>query len=86
MRSALGTFLLLATSTLLSQTPTPPSPAAQADATALAKETQNPVGDIVSVPFQFNFNSGGAYQRRAHLSAKALNRSQQTIQAKTPAP
>ncbi len=31
-------------------------------ATDLAKETQNPVGDIVSVPFQFNFNSGGAYK------------------------
>ncbi len=32
------------------------------DPTALAKQTQNPVGDIVSVPFQFNFNPGGAYQ------------------------
>jgi len=31
-------------------------------ATDLAKTTQNPVGDIVSVPFQFNFNNGGAYQ------------------------
>jgi hypothetical protein len=29
------------------------------DATALAKQTQNPVGDLVSLPFQFNFNSGG---------------------------
>lgn len=27
--------------------------------TDLAKTTQNPVGDIVSVPFQFNFNNGG---------------------------
>ncbi|MBI4893827.1 MAG: hypothetical protein HY821_24640 [Acidobacteria bacterium] len=25
----------------------------------MAKTTQNPVGDIVSVPFQFNFNGGG---------------------------
>lgn len=25
----------------------------------LAKTTQNPVGNIISVPFQFNFNSGG---------------------------
>lgn len=32
------------------------------DVTDLAKTTQNPVGDIVSVPFQFNFNSGGAYK------------------------
>jgi len=35
-------------------------PAAEPAATDLAKTTQNPVGDIVSVPFQFNFN-GGAY-------------------------
>jgi hypothetical protein len=32
---------------------------AEHDATELAKTTQNPVGDIVSVPFQFNFNGGG---------------------------
>ena len=25
----------------------------------LARATQNPVGDLTSVPFQFNFNSGG---------------------------
>ncbi len=29
------------------------------DASALAKQTQNPVADLVSIPFQFNFNSGG---------------------------
>jgi len=29
------------------------------DATALAKQSQNPVGSLVSVPFQFNFNTGG---------------------------
>ena len=27
--------------------------------TALAKATQNPVADLVSLPFQFNFNTGG---------------------------
>jgi hypothetical protein len=46
--------------------PAPPAAAAQAaggeNATALAKTTQNPVGDIVSVPLQFNWNSGGFYQ------------------------
>lgn len=30
-----------------------------ADATDLAKKTQNPIADLVSLPFQFNFNSGG---------------------------
>ena len=34
----------------------------QSEESGLAKPTQNPVGDIVSVPFQFNFNNGGAYQ------------------------
>lgn len=29
------------------------------DATELAKKTQNPVGDLIAVPFQFNFNTGG---------------------------
>jgi hypothetical protein len=30
-------------------------------ATKLAKATQNPVSDLVSLPFQFNFNSGGGF-------------------------
>ena len=30
-----------------------------ADTTELAKQTQNPVGDLISLPFQFNFNTGG---------------------------
>jgi hypothetical protein len=29
------------------------------DASDLAKELQNPVSSVISVPFQFNFNSGG---------------------------
>ncbi len=34
----------------------------QNEETGLAKATQNPVGDIVSVPFQFNFNGGRGLQ------------------------
>src|SRR5882672_2012506 len=34
-------------------------PEAPPDATELAKKTQNPVGDVTSLPFQFNFNTGG---------------------------
>ncbi|MBX3028313.1 neuromedin U [bacterium] len=36
------------------------APAHEQDATALAKETQNPVANLISVPFQnnFNFNAG----------------------------
>jgi hypothetical protein len=33
--------------------------AAQPDPAALAKRTQNPVGDLISIPLQFNFNTGG---------------------------
>jgi hypothetical protein len=29
------------------------------DVNELAKQTQNPVGDLTSLPFQFNFNTGG---------------------------
>ncbi|HEY6414136.1 MAG TPA: hypothetical protein VIX42_10635 [Edaphobacter sp.] len=62
MRSALAVFFFLAAAQLLvGQSPTPPAPT-EPNASDLAKQTQNPVGDIVSVPFQFNFNSGGAYQ------------------------
>ncbi len=32
------------------------------DVTALAKTTQNPVGDLISLPFQFNFNGGGGLE------------------------
>ena len=31
------------------------------EATKLAKATQNPVADLVSMPFQFNFNTGGGF-------------------------
>src|SRR5262252_7752362 len=36
-----------------------PPTAAEPDSTELAKKTQNPVGDLISVPLQFNFNTGG---------------------------
>jgi hypothetical protein len=61
MRFALAILLLLTAPVIRCQNPAPPQQPAE-DVTALAKQTQNPVGDIVSVPFQFNFNSGGAYQ------------------------
>jgi len=35
------------------------SPPAAPDTAALAKQTQNPVSDLISVPMQFNFNTGG---------------------------
>src|SRR5215471_18616921 len=44
------------------------TPAAEPSASDLAKTTQNPVGDIVSVPFQFNFNGGGAYTDQTYFN------------------
>src|SRR5262245_39249087 len=41
----------------------PPSAGAKTeghDVNDLSKQTQNPVADLVSMPFQFNFNNGGA--------------------------
>jgi hypothetical protein len=43
------------------------STAAQ-DTTALAKTSQNPVGDIMSVPFEFNFNGGGGLEDQTYLT------------------
>ncbi len=60
MRHVLVTSALIVglAATMVSAQQAPP-PAAAPDATALAKQTQNPVGDLISVPLQFNFYSGG---------------------------
>jgi hypothetical protein len=67
-QATLSILLLFSTRLVLGQnTPAPQPGAAQPpdaehNVTDLAKQTQNPVGDVVSVPFQFNFNSGGAFK------------------------
>lgn len=38
------------------------------DVTALAKETQNPVAGLISLPFQFNFNTGGDLEGRTFFN------------------
>lgn len=38
------------------------------NATDLAKTTQNPVGDIVSLPFQFNFSTGDTLKDQTYLN------------------
>jgi hypothetical protein len=38
------------------------------DVSDLAKQTQNPVSDLISIPFQFNFNSGGDLEDRTFLN------------------
>jgi hypothetical protein len=50
------------------QQPAAPASAPAHDATELAKQSQNPVGDLVSVPFQFNFFSGGDLEDQTLLN------------------
>ena len=59
-----GTFGIAAIALVasLSGTVTRAQEDAQHDVGDLAKKTQNPVGDLVSVPFQFNFNGGGGLE------------------------
>jgi len=55
MRNAVLVVGLLGVITKLLPAQQPP----EDEATKLAKATQNPVADLVSLPFQFNFNTGG---------------------------
>jgi hypothetical protein len=38
------------------------------DTTELAKKTQNPVSDLITLPFQFNWNQGGGYADATHFN------------------
>jgi hypothetical protein len=59
MRGVPVALVIAATAAIGSRTYAQQPAAAAPDATALAKQTQNPVGDLISVPLQFNFNTGG---------------------------
>jgi hypothetical protein len=48
-------FVIWCAASAIAQTP----PAAPADTTALAKEQQNPISSMATIPWQMNFNSGG---------------------------
>ena len=52
------TIALAASTAVASNAQDAPAPGT-VDTTALAKQAQNPVGDLISLPFQFNFNTGG---------------------------
>jgi len=64
---AFAAVLLALPSPLAAQSPAAqPEPAH--DVNALAKETQNPVGNLTTVPFQFNFNTGGDLEDRTFFN------------------
>lgn len=46
------------------QTSSPAPAASPTDTTALAKEQQNPISSMTTIPWQFNFNSGGGLEDR----------------------
>ena len=61
MAGVIGAVLLACAATAGAQAP--PAPAA-ADTTAMAKEQQNPISSMATMPWQFNFNSGGGLEDR----------------------
>ena len=66
-RTAIMAMMWLGPSVLLAQPPAA-QPAPVRDVDALAKETQNPVGNLTTVPFQFNFNTGGDLEDRTFFN------------------
>jgi hypothetical protein len=45
-----------------------PAAAQEHDVTDLAKKSQNPVGDLITLPFQINFNTGGGLGDQTFLN------------------
>lgn len=60
--------LLVAPAHAGAQAPQAAAPPPAHDVSALAKETQNPVSSLISVPFQFNFLNGGALDDQTLLN------------------
>jgi hypothetical protein len=65
MRSVRTWCVLLAAASLVAPADAGAQDAPQHDAEALAKQTQNPVSALVSVPFQFNLSGAGDLDDRA---------------------
>ncbi len=55
---SVAALVIVCASSAMAQTP----PAPPADATALAKEQQNPISSMATIPWQMNFNSGGGLE------------------------
>jgi hypothetical protein len=60
--------LALGISTLAAWCVASPAAAQEHDVAAMAKESQNPVGNLTIVPFQFNFNTGGGLGEQTFLN------------------
>ena len=62
---------LMAQTTSPSPDATPPATPPAEDATALAKQQQNPISSLISVPLQNNFNTGGGLEDRTSFLLNA---------------
>lgn len=63
-----STLIAAALAVIATGTAAAQEPGAGHDATELSKASQNPVGDLISLPFQFNFNAGGGLEDRAFFN------------------
>jgi hypothetical protein len=68
IRITIFAFILLISAFGIGLTQSQEPGATEDNATELAKQTQNPVSSLVSLPFQFNFNSGGGFQDRTFFN------------------
>ena len=55
--------------TAVAQQPSPPPPDEDARTLELAKKTQNPIADLISLPFQNNLNFGYGAKDAPHSSS-----------------
>lgn len=55
--------LAMGAAVAVAQEPPPPKPASEAESTDLAKKLSNPISDLVSVPFQFNWEQNVGPQK-----------------------
>lgn len=60
--------MVLGSLILVASQPAPAQEPPAVDATDLAKQTQNPVADLVAIPFQSNFYSGGDLEDRTYFN------------------
>jgi hypothetical protein len=65
---AIAAFLLAGYTSTPAEAQGPDVGAKPEDATALAKATQNPIADLISIPLQFNFNNGGGAEDRTSFN------------------
>jgi hypothetical protein len=72
--ASMSLVLCMATAAFAQSSPAQPPPAGGSDETEIAKKLSNPISDLVSVPFQFNWeqNVGPHEQTRFILNVQPV--------------